>query len=194
MTKAKNAIADRIPLLALKVPDYALLNTRLRESLSDMSNTMEGKVSNLANGLSYFENKWLSQAGLHESDNGDVQLLRSFIEETANRTFRKPDPEMALSVTSMWGMVSKQGMTGNRHNHAGVVSGAYYVDAGSSGANDGGLMQFYQQPELDQPTHRFQPESGQIFLFPSYLEHSVSRYEGKKPRIVIAFNLRATPG
>ena len=194
MTKAKNATADRLPLLALKVPDYARLNTRLRDSLSEMSNTLTGKVSNQTNGLSYFDNKWLSQAELHESDNGDVQLLRSFIEETANRTFRKPDPGMVLSVTSMWGMVSKPGMTGNRHNHAGVVSGAYYVDAGSSGAKDGGLMQFYQQPELDQPTHRFQPESGQVFLFPSFLEHSVSRYEGKEPRIVIAFNLRATPG
>lgn len=194
MTKAKNATADRLPLLALKVPDYARLNTRLRDSLSEMSNTLTGKVSNQTNGLSYFDNKWLSQAELHESDNGDVQLLRSFIEETANRTFRKPDPGMVLSVTSMWGMVSKPGMTGNRHNHAGVVSGAYYVDAGSSGAKDGGLMQFYQQPELDQPTHRFQPESGQVFLFPSFLEHSVSRYEGKEPRIVIAFNLRAMPG
>ena len=194
MTKAKNAIAGKLPLLALKVPDFALLNTRLRESLSDMSNTLEGKVSNQANGLSYFENKWLSQAELHQSDNKDVQLLRSFIEETANRTFRKPDAEMVLSVTSMWGMVSKPGMTGNRHNHDGVVSGAYYVDAGSSGAKDGGLMQFYQQPELDQPTHRFQPESGQVFMFPSFLEHSVSRYEGKKPRIVIAFNLCVTPG
>ena len=194
MTKAKNATADRLPLLALKVPDYARLNTRLRDSLSEMSNTLTGKVSNQTNGLSYFDNKWLSQAELHESDNGDVQLLRSFIEETANRTFRKPDPGMVLSVTSMWGMVSKPGMTGNRHNHTGVVSGAYYVDAGSSGAKDGGLMQFYQQPELDQPTHRFQPESGQVFLFPSFLEHSVSRYEGKEPRIVIAFNLRAMPG
>lgn len=194
MTKAKNTIAGKLPLLALKVPDFALLNTRLRESLSDMSNTLEGKVSNQANGLSYFENKWLSQAALHQSDDSDVQLLRSFIEEAANRTFRKPDAEMVLSVTSMWGMVSKPGMTGNRHNHAGVVSGAYYVDAGSSGAKDGGLMQFYQQPELDQPTHHFQPESGQVFMFPSFLEHSVSRYEGKKPRIVIAFNLRVTPG
>ena len=194
MTKAKNATSDRLPLLALKVPDYARLNTRLRDSLSEMSNTMKGQTSNQTNGLSYFDNKWLSQAELHESDNDDVQQLRSFIEETANRTFRKPDPGMVLRVTSMWGMVSKPGMTGNRHNHAGAVSGAYYVDAGSSGAKDGGLMQFYQQPELDQPTHHFQPESGQVFLFPSFLEHSVSRYEGKKSRIVIAFNLRAAPG
>lgn len=159
-----------------------------------MSDTLPGVASNLSNGLSYFADKWLSQAQLHESDNKDLQLLRSFIEETANRTFRKPDPDMVLSVTSMWGMVSRPGMTGSRHRHAGVVSGAYYVDAGSSGAEDGGLMQFYQQPELDQPTHRFQPESGQIFLFPSSLEHSVSRYEGRKPRIVIAFNLRVRPG
>lgn len=194
MTESKKPTSDRLPLLAVKVPESEKLNARLRESLSEMSNTVPGKVSNQDNGLSYFENKWLSQSKFHESDNQDVQKLKAFIEDTANRSFRKPDPGMVLVVTSMWGMVSKTGMTGTRHNHAGLVSGAYYVDAGSSGAADGGLMQFYQQAELDEPTHRFQPESGQVFFFPSWLEHSVSRYTGLQPRIVIAFNLTAAPG
>jgi uncharacterized protein (TIGR02466 family) len=185
--------ADRLPLLALKVPDYEVLNAGLRQSLADMSNNIPGKISNLANGSSYFENKWLSASNLHESDNPDVQKLRAFIEVTTNRSFRKPDPGTLLAVTSMWGMVSRTGMSGNRHNHAGLVSGAYYVDAGSSGVKDGGLMQFYQQVDLTQPTHRFQPESGQVFLFPSSLEHSVSLYEGKQPRMVIAFNLTVVP-
>jgi hypothetical protein len=89
----------------------------------------------------------------------------------------------------MWVMVSKSGMTGIRHNHSGRVSGAYYVDSGSSGALDGGLMQFFVKPQMNNPTHRLVPESGQVFLFPSSLEHSVSRYEGASARIVIAFNL-----
>lgn len=50
-------------------------------------------------------------------------------------------------------------------------------------------MQFFTDKEHMQPTHRFQPESGQLFLFPSSLEHSVSRYTGARARIVIALNL-----
>lgn len=185
--------ANRLPLLALKLPGSDGLNVGLRQTLEDMSNNLPGKVSNLEAGASYFENKWLSSLELHESDNPDVQKLKAFIELTANRSFHNPEPGTVLAVTSMWGMVSRTGMSGSRHNHAGRVSGAYYVDAGSSGAKDGGLMQFYQRADLAQPTHRLQPESGQIFLFPSSLEHSVSRYEGKQPRMVIAFNLTIEP-
>jgi len=157
--------------------------------LTGMSKTVPDKVSNQTGGVSYFDNKWLSSAELHRDDNCDIQILVKFVEEIANRSFHKPDPDLVLSISSMWGMVSKSGMEGNRHNHAGRVSGAYYVDTGSSGAQDGGLMQFFANPELDYPIHRLAPEPGQLFLFPSSLEHSVSRYEGTSPRIVIAFNL-----
>ena len=188
-TREKDPAKDRLPLLATRLPDSDNLNSRLRSSLAGMSKTVPGKVSNLTSGLSYFDNKWLSSTELHKNDNCDVQILVRFVEEIANRSFHKPDPDLVLSINSMWGMVSKSGMTGDRHNHAGRASGAYYVDAGSSGARDGGLMQFFVKPELDYPTHRLAPESGQLFLFPSSLEHSVSRYEGTSARIVIAFNL-----
>lgn len=189
VTMDKDPAKDRLPLLVTRLPDYDNLNSRLRNNLTGMSKTVPDKVSNQTGGLSYFDNKWLSSAELHKDPNHDVQILVKFVEEIANRSFHKPDPGLVLSISSMWGMVSKSGMTGNRHNHAGRASGAYYVDAGSSGAQDGGLMQFFVKPELSYPTHRLAPESGQLFMFPSSLEHSVSRYEGTSPRIVIAFNL-----
>jgi uncharacterized protein (TIGR02466 family) len=165
------------------------LNARLRDYLTALANKTQGCETNQASGQSYFENKWLSAATLHTSDNTDLRSITEFIEKTANQSVRKTDSSSWLSITSMWCMVSKKGMTGSRHNHAGRLSGAYYVDTGSSGASDGGLMQFYMNPEMQQPSHRFAPESGQMLLFPSSLEHSVSRYEGPAPRIVIAFNL-----
>jgi len=184
-----NSDAGQLPVVAVKAPDYENLNRRLRSYLANMAETLPDRGSNQANGKSYFENKWLSDAQLHNSDNSDLQKLVAFAEETANRIFQLPEPGLVMSITSMWGMVSKAGLTGVRHNHAGRVSAAYYVDVGSSGESDGGLMQFFLRPELDQPTHRFRPESGQLFLFPSTLQHSVSRYEGANPRIVIALNL-----
>lgn len=189
VTETNQANSIQLPVFAVKAPDYENLNTRLRSYLVNMAATVPNRGSNQASGKSYFENKWLSNAQLHQSDNNDVQKLVAFAEDAANRLFRIPDPGQAMSITSMWGMVSKAGLTGVRHNHAGRVSAAYYVDVGSSGESDGGLMQFFLRPELDQPTHRFKPEPGQLLLFPSALQHSVNRYAGADPRIVIAFNL-----
>jgi uncharacterized protein (TIGR02466 family) len=184
--KSSNA---RLPLVITSLPGSEALNSRLRDYLTGLASETPGRESNLSGGSSYFENKWLSAATLHTSENSDLQKLAELVEETANRSVRKTDPSSRLSITSMWCIVSRRGMAGSRHNHAGRLSGAYYVDTGSSGAADGGLMQFYQHPELPQPSHSLAPESGQVFLFPSSLEHSVSCYEGSSPRIVIAFNL-----
>jgi uncharacterized protein (TIGR02466 family) len=180
---------EKLPVVAARVPDCENLNSDLRKHLLTMSNTIPDRVSNQQNGISYFDNKWLSESLLHKSENTGLQSLLRFAQQTANRMFQFPDPELVVSVTSMWSMVSKAGLAGVRHNHAGRVSGAYYVDAGSSGETDGGLIEFYQQPENTIPSHRFQPESGQLLLFPSSLEHSVSSYQGASPRIVISLNL-----
>ena len=161
----------------------------LRDILMTMSTTEQGRVSNQANKQSYFENKWLSQAELHKSKDHNLRKLVSFVEQTANRKIPKPDPGLVLSIMSMWCMVSKPGLVGERHNHSGHVSGAYYVDAGASGAKNGGLLQFYLDRQSAQPSHFIEPESGVLYLFPSMLEHSVSRYDGASPRIVIALNL-----
>ena len=90
----------------------------------------------------------------------------------------------------MWCIVSKLGLEGRRHSHAGRISGSYYVDAGSSGAQDGGLLQFYAQRDDTRPSHSIEPQAGHLYLFSSMLEHSVSRYDGSEPRIVIALNMK----
>jgi uncharacterized protein (TIGR02466 family) len=188
-TDTADTYTAKLPLVAVKAPDFEILNERLSDYLLNMSSVVPDRGSNADNGISYFENKWLSKSQLHKSNNTDLQKLVAFAEHTVNRMFRSPDPGMAVSIASMWGMISKSGLTGVRHNHAGRVSGAYYVDAGSSGETDGGLIEFYLKAGNAQPTHRFKPESGQLLLFPSTLEHSVSSYKGANPRIVIALNL-----
>jgi len=185
----KDLPKNQLPLIAVRIPDHEILNVSLRKTLMTMSNTEGDRVSNQANKQSYFDNKWLSQAELHKSKDRQLRKLVSFVEETANRRIPKPDPGLVLSIMSMWCIVSKPGLVGERHNHSGRVSGAYYVDAGASGAQNGGLLQFYLDRQSAQPTHIIEPESGVLYLFPSMLEHSVSRYDGASPRIVIALNL-----
>jgi len=188
-TDTNSGNSGKLPVFAVQAPDYENLNMRLRSYLVNMAATVPDRGSNQANGQSYFDNKWLSDAQLHTRNNNDVQALVTFAQGAANRIFHLPEPGHTMSIKSMWAMVSKTGLTGVRHNHAGRVSAAYYVDVGSSGESDGGLMQFFQHPEQEQPTHRFRPESGQLLLFPSVLQHSVSCYSGADPRIVIALNL-----
>ena len=178
-----------LPVLVARVPDHEQLNVRLRRLLIGQSQTVRDQVSNQSSGESYFDNKWLSRPDLHRSDDADIQTLVKFAELIVNRA---PGSGVgpAVSVASMWCIVSKPGLEGRRHKHSGRVSGSYYVDAGSSGARDGGLLQFYAQPDSPQPSHSIEPEPGHLYLFPSMLEHSVSRYDGTEPRVVIALNMK----
>ena len=188
-TSTANTGRPRLPVAMVKAPDFISLNQRLRDYLLKLSQSVPDRVSNNQNGVSYFDNKWLSQAQLHKSDNNDLQTLKTFAEQTANKKFRSTEPGLVISTTSMWSIISEAGLTGSRHNHRGRVSGAYYVDAGSSGEPDGGLMQFYNQPGSSHPSHSFTPEPGLLLLFPSSLEHSVTAYTGESRRIVISLNM-----
>lgn len=180
---------DELPLIALRAPDHEALNAGLREILMTMSDTVPNRVSNQASKQPYFDNKWLSRTELYKNKDPSLQKFVRFAEQTANRKIHEPDSALVLSIMSMWCIVSRPGLVGKRHNHVGRVSGAYYVDAGSSGAQKGGLLQFFLNRQSSEPTHRIEPESGVIYLFPSTLEHSVSRYDSTDPRIVIALNL-----
>ena len=185
---AKTFGKDGLPVLAVKLPDHEQLNLRLKRLLIGKSETEPNQVSNQRHGQTYFTNRWLSRADLQTSDEPDIQTLVKFAERAANRAL-KSDPRPAVSVSSMWCIVGKPGLVGRRHNHGGRLSGSYYVDAGSSGA-DGGLLQFYAKRGSAQPSHSITPESGVLYLFPAPLEHSVSRYDGTEPRIVIGLNTR----
>ena len=179
---------DAPPFVALRLPGAEALNLRLRETLLAMAETMPDRGSNMPGGRSFFDNKWLSPSSLHREDVPAFQDIRTAIEAAANGAAVAGD-RTPLRVVSMWSIVSRAEMEGRRHNHKGILSAAYYVDAGSSGADDGGLMQFYAEPGAAQPSHSVVPEAGLLVLFPSGLQHAVSRYTGATPRIVISANL-----
>lgn len=192
------------PFVTVTVPDDDALNARLSETLIAMSQSVPDAVSNMASGQSYFVNKWLSKSDLHLNPDSDIQSLVKYAEDMASREFQ-PAGSAKLSVTSMWALVGEPGVEGERHEHEGRVSAAFYVAAGSSGPEDGGELQFFEtlgsrflrrvrarvglKPKEPRPSHVVAPRSGLLVLFPSALTHSVSRYKGTDPRIVISINL-----
>jgi len=136
-----------------------------------------------------FSNKWLSPPDLHSSETPVFRELAGLVEHLANRSVVRKGTDRPLAIASMWGVVSRPEMEARRHNHGDSISAVYYVDAGSSSEADGGILQFFEDGDQDEPSHVIVPRSGLLVIFPSRLVHAVSSYSGKAPRIMVAATL-----
>ena len=98
-----------------------------------------------------------------------------------------------------WAVAYKAGHSQGLHVHPSAnVSGVYYVTAPPSTLEpgDAGKISFYDprpratmaQLPFQTTRHRIAPVPGDMYLFPSWLEHSVSPFQGEGTRICIAFN------
>ena len=100
-----------------------------------------------------------------------------------------------------WAVSYKAGNSQGLHVHPSAnISGVYYVTAPSAalGSGDSGKISFYDprpranmnQLAFQATRHRQAPVPGDMFIFPSWLEHSVSPFQGPGERICIAFNAK----
>ncbi|MFM7087773.1 MAG: putative 2OG-Fe(II) oxygenase [Cyanobium sp.] len=172
----------------------AALNAELRALVLRLSQSSPGQQSNMASGRSYFRHKWLSPKDLHQRDEPVLQAvcagLRQQAETACQELLGVPQP---LTITACWALVSRQGMAGRPHSHQGLISGAYYVDAGASGAPGcGGL--FLTWPGGSGTPQQWQPRTDRLLLFASALAHAVSPYQAEQPRITLSFNLDRRDG
>lgn len=98
-----------------------------------------------------------------------------------------------------WAVAYRAGHTQGLHVHPSAnVSGVYYVAAPPETLEQGdaGKISFYDprpratmaQLPFQATRHRVAPVPGDMYLFPSWLEHSVSAFKGEGERICIAFN------
>lgn len=195
------------PLQLTVIPDHEKLNENLRNTLYRMSQTVPDIETNLTHRPSFLSNKWLSKNNLFKSDDPDIQELRHYIENYINNRFELTVPEKQLAIISMWCIVGRTGYNGEKHSHAGKISGVYYVDPGSDEVDEGGFLQFHPLWKmLAWPAQRYWnavdgaeyidgfpsivPTPGLLVLFPSKLKHSINRYKGRRERIAIAFDLK----
>ena len=98
-----------------------------------------------------------------------------------------------------WAVSYRAGHTQGLHVHPNAnVSGVYYVAAPPETLEQGdvGKISFYDprpratmaQLPFQATRHRIAPVPGDMYLFPSWLEHAVSAFQGPGERICIAFN------
>jgi uncharacterized protein (TIGR02466 family) len=113
-------------------------------------------------------------------------------------------PPMLEFSTWGWGAILREGNTQGIHIHPYAnISGVYYVAAPATAleaSRDGGKICFYDprpRANMNQiprqiTRRRVTPMPGDMILFPSWLEHSVSAFHGPGERISIAFNAKLT--
>ena len=98
-----------------------------------------------------------------------------------------------------WAVSYRAGHTQGLHVHPNAnVSGVYYVTAPPQALEQGdaGKISFYDprpratmaQLPFQATRHRVAPVPGDMYLFPSWLEHAVSAFQGEGERLCIAFN------
>lgn len=165
------------------------INARLRPLLLDMAARIPDRGTNKSEGDSYFSNKWLSARDLHRLGDPGFRLLVGAIESLANANEWPHAGPGQRKVTAMWAIVSRAGLEGRPHKHSGVISGAYYVDAGACNGDGNGAFAIHE-PGGGALVTTIRPETGMLMMFPNTLWHSVLRYESDEPRVVVSFNLR----
>jgi uncharacterized protein (TIGR02466 family) len=113
--------------------------------------------------------------------------------------------EAAVAEISLfgWANLFTRGVHFSPHLHADAAwSGAYYLDAGDSSAERGGLL-VLRDPRagagmVASASNRFDsgcayeivPRTGMLVVFPAWLMHWVTPYDSDRPRISVSFNAR----
>jgi len=152
------------------------------------------------------EGGFQTKEDLFQRDNPGIAALKPYIfsavQEYAGLTIRQEltrAPQKLDFVLWGWAVSYKAGHTQGLHVHPNAnVSGVYYVAAPPSTLEPGeaGKISFYDprpratmaQLPFQATRHRVAPVPGDMYLFPSWLEHSVSAFQGEGTRLCIAFN------
>ena len=107
-----------------------------------------------------------------------ISLVKSFIKENLKK-------DISFNSKGIWGNISSTTHYNQIHNHGSVIgefSGVYYLQV----FPDSGNIVFYDDFFLNKI--EYTPIVGDLLIFPSYLQHSVSPNNNSKDRISIAFN------
>jgi len=131
-------------------------------------------------------------------DNEQVDKLITYTNHEISQCARQVGlPE--LEIQNIWININPQGAYNHLHCHAGsVLSGVYYIDA----SDKQGAIQFERTDNADYFIPRvpekvtyfsatratYQPKTGTLLIFPSWLKHSVEGNKTSNDRISISFN------
>lgn len=187
------------PVALLTVPDHKKLNPAIEKAILAEAHKTPGMQRSNVGG-------WHSELNLLHWPVPEIRQLAEMVADAATHfcgmLLDKSTVEGKLSMHA-WANVCRRGNYHRAHCHPNWhISAAYYVNAGkpvadkpNSGSFEfldpraGSRMQTLEGTSFGRP-HLIYPESGQLLLFPSWMEHAVNAYQGSGHRISIAFNMR----
>ena len=202
-------MADRL----VSVFPTNILQRRL-EGMEDANRQLEALVMEIAtsepNSITgtTTEGGFQTKEDLFQRDNPGLAALKphifSAVQDYAGLLVRQEvtqPPQKIDFVLWGWAVAYQAGHSQGLHVHPSAnVSGVYYVSAppATLGPGDAGKISFYDprpratmiQLPFQTTRHRIAPVPGDMYLFPSWLEHSVSAFQGEGTRICIAFNAK----
>ena len=150
---------------------------------------------------------------LEEADNIMLNDLKVFLETTiydlyrmlCSRLKRHRYQRGRCEITESWYHITKTSGYHDKHDHVhSSFSSIYFLDVNECGYKNGS-MRFYKPFSTTIPVADiglnwiqndiidFIPKSGQVIIFPGFLEHAAIPYYGKSDRYVIAVNARIIP-
>ncbi len=188
------------PMLRLAMPDAAPVNAGLRTLILQKAQAQAGKTISNVGG-------WQSGNDLLEWAAPEIATLKGWIVGAVRRMaqhsplFRDRAPGTTTFHAHAWANINRSGHYNRMHLHPGEHwSGVYYVDIGRPDpqvANNGVIEFPDPRPTaraMPVPGFKFDrgisvlPQPGMLLLFPSWLDHWVSPFQGAGERISIAFN------
>ena len=203
------SVADRL----LSIFPTNILQRRL-EGMEEANRQLEALVMQIAanepNSITgtTTEGGFQTKEDLFQRDNPGIAALKphvmSAVQDYAGLLVRQEltrPPQKIDFVLWGWAVIYKAGHTQGLHVHPSAnVSGVYYVSAPPAALEpgDAGKISFYDprpratmiQLPFQANRQRIAPVPGDMYLFPSWLEHSVSAFQVSGERICIAFNAK----
>lgn len=129
----------------------------------------------------------------------ECKELKNFIMGNIVQAVKDLGLEGYCNLTGSWFNINRKYSSHGNHNHIpDTISGIYYVQADEDDAR----ITFHDQNKISNwpwksPTfaghltkniHSFPPKTGRLYLFPSFIEHSVEQQLKDQERISISFN------
>ncbi len=188
-------------LTAFEIPMARYENEDLIGELKKyiLSKNLEGIESNVAPLVK--RNLLESKFNFFQDDTDIIKRTRLWITNCITKTVNTLQKENTLYdviFKESWYHITKTNGVHEPHIHPGCSwCGVYYVDSGDEKMGgdtafnnpvqstyiDGGNLYLHNMGQ-----YRVKAKSGKLILFPSFLPHYQSLYQGTKDRIVIAFN------
>ena len=155
-----------------KILDYILDN---RDNIRDINEDPNGA--------------WVSETNL------DFPDLKNTIKELSKSLFGKNVTD--ITFTNMWANILKKGQYHLLHSHnEHTMSGAYYLQVP---VNSGQIYFKDPRPQTNSWTQKFidkgnmrfyNPVAGDLFMWPSFLEHGTTPHDNFEERIMLSFDVR----